>query len=204
MRLARAGRRCAGRCPRRRAATQLVDLALARRRRLDLVGRVLGQLQPTLELGRIDVSSRSAASLARSARTASRPSSRSAVVPPNASSTSRCHAPCEQPLLLVLAVDLDQRPDTCRQARSGDRLVVDARDAAPLADDLADADERLGRRAIEQRLDARACGAVAHEAGSARAPMTRPSASMSSDLPAPVSPVITVRPGLERDARRAR
>ena len=48
---------------------------------------------------------------------------------------------------------------------------------------------------VEQRFDARARGAVAHETRVGARAHHQPSASISSDLPAPVSPVMTVRPG---------
>ena len=110
-------------------------------------------------------SSRSAASLARSARTLAPTAPRSSSWPPNASSRSRCHAADEQALLLVLAVDLDQRLDDRREPRGGDRLVVDARHGAAHGGHLADADERLRREpaTVEQRLHARRGGAVPHQ-----------------------------------------
>ena len=68
----------------------------------------------------------------------------------------------EQALLLVLAVDLDERSGDLGEARRGDGLVVDPGRRAARRGDLADADQRL-RVAIEQRLHARRVGAVAHE-----------------------------------------
>ena len=68
----------------------------------------------------------------------------------------------EQALLVVLAVDLDERPDLVGQARGGDRLVVEPRRGAAARGHLADGDQRL-RQPVEERLDAGALGAVADE-----------------------------------------
>ena len=70
----------------------------------------------------------------------------------------------EQMLLVVLAVDLDERPDLLGEASGGHRLVVEARGRAAAGGDLADRDERL-RQAIEEGLDAGGVGAVADERG---------------------------------------
>ena len=59
----------------------------------------------------------------------------------------------QQPLLLVLAVDLDQRRDDRREPRGGDGLVVQARHAAAVADSSRTAIERL-RDTVEQGLHA--------------------------------------------------
>jgi hypothetical protein len=61
----------------------------------------------------------------------------------------------------VLAVYLDEWLDHACQPRSGDGLVVEARDAAPLGRQFADADERLLCPChFEECLDARARGPV--------------------------------------------
>ena len=52
----------------------------------------------------------------------------------------------EQALLLVLAVDLDERPDLLGQPRSGHGLVVEPSRRAAAGRDLADRDDRLGDR----------------------------------------------------------
>ena len=68
----------------------------------------------------------------------------------------------EQPRLLVLAVDLDERPDRLREPRRRHRLIVQPRGRSPAGADLAGRDQRL-RHPIEQRLHARGIRAVAHE-----------------------------------------
>jgi hypothetical protein len=70
--------------------------------------------------------------------------------------------PVEQPLLLMLAVDLDQRPGCLRQACRGHRFVVQPGRRSTGRGHLAQADERLWE-AVEERLDARGLGPVAHE-----------------------------------------
>ena len=69
----------------------------------------------------------------------------------------------EQALLVVLAVDLDERPDLVGEPRGGRGDVVEPGGRAAAGRDLADRDQRLGKP-VEQRLDARRLGAVADEA----------------------------------------
>ena len=68
----------------------------------------------------------------------------------------------EEPLLVVLAVDLDQRPATSREPGGRDRLVVQPGRRPARGGHLASGDQRL-RQAIEQRADARGLGAVPDE-----------------------------------------
>ena len=58
----------------------------------------------------------------------------------------------EQPLLLVLAVDLDERPDLLGQPRRGHGLVVEPGRRAAAGGDLANRNDRLGNP-VEERLD---------------------------------------------------
>ena len=95
----------------REPRSQLVDLALARAGGLDLAGGVFGQLQPALISAGSISSSRSAASFARSACTASATSSRRRAVTAVRVEHVALPRTLEQPLLIVLAVDLDQRID---------------------------------------------------------------------------------------------
>ena len=69
----------------------------------------------------------------------------------------------EEPLLVVLAVDLDERSGRLGQSRRRDRLVVDPGGRAAGRAHLADDDERLGDP-VEERLDPGDVGAVADEA----------------------------------------
>ena len=100
-------------------------------------------------------SSASAARFARQRSTASAIAARALGVPAVGVEQVALPALVEQPLLVVLAVDLDQRRRRSAEPRRGDRLVVEARRRAPARADLADGDQRLGH-AVEQRLDARA------------------------------------------------
>ena len=68
----------------------------------------------------------------------------------------------EQPLLVVLPVDLDQRPDLVGEPRGGRGLIVEPGGRAAAGRDLANRDERL-RQAVEQRLHAGRLRAVADE-----------------------------------------
>ena len=65
----------------------------------------------------------------------------------------------EQALLVVLAVDLDERADLLGEPGGGDRLVVEPRGRAATGGDLADGDDRL-RQPVEERLHAGGLGAV--------------------------------------------
>ena len=69
----------------------------------------------------------------------------------------------EQALLVVLAVDLDQRPDLVGEPGGGRGDVVEPGGRPAVGRDLANGDQRL-RKAVEQRLDPRRLGAVADEA----------------------------------------
>ena len=69
----------------------------------------------------------------------------------------------EQPLLLVLPVDLDERPDLLGQPRGGRRDVVQAGRRAAADGDLAHGDQRL-REPIEEGLHPGDLGAVANQA----------------------------------------
>ena len=69
----------------------------------------------------------------------------------------------EQALLVVLAVDLDQRPDLVGEPRRGGRDVVEPGGRPAVRRDLANGDQRL-RETVEQRLDARRLGPMPDEA----------------------------------------
>jgi hypothetical protein len=70
----------------------------------------------------------------------------------------------EQALLLVLAMDLDERPDNIGESRSGDGLVIEPRRRATCGRELSGCDQRL-RNAIEEGRDPRCLGAVSDERG---------------------------------------
>ena len=68
----------------------------------------------------------------------------------------------EQPLLVVLAVDLHERPDRLREPCRGHRLVVEPGRRAAAGRQLPDGDQRLRDR-VEQRFDPGSRRAVADE-----------------------------------------
>ena len=68
----------------------------------------------------------------------------------------------EQPLLIVLAVDLDERPDLLGQSRSGRGQVVESGGGAAAGRHLSDRDQRLGK-SVEEGLDPRSVRPVADE-----------------------------------------
>ena len=70
----------------------------------------------------------------------------------------------EQPLLVVLAVDLDERPDLVGEPRRGRGEVVEPGRRSAARRHLAHRDERLGQP-VEQRLDPRDVGAVTDQTG---------------------------------------
>ena len=70
----------------------------------------------------------------------------------------------EEPLLIVLAVDLDEPSGKLGQPGRRHALVVDAGRRSAGRGDLADADERL-RQPVEQRLHPGRVGPVAHQRG---------------------------------------
>ena len=172
------------------------------RGRGDLVRLVLGELEPARQLARIDASSRSAARLARQRATGAGHRRTQLVVAAERVEQVALPALVEQALLLVLAVDLDERPDLVRQAGGGDRRVVD-----PGASERPPAPTRRGRAisgsgSRSNSASTRAVSAPWRTSDvSARAPSARPRASMSRLLPAPVSPVMTLRPGVELEAQ---
>ena len=127
----RGSRRRPGRSPRRAApapsrATDVVGLADPQPGRRDLAGLVLGELDPTDELARVDASSASAARFDSPAL--DRAGHRLARDPAAAVGVEQVALGplVEEPLLVVLAVDLDESADRLGQPRGGDRLVVEA------------------------------------------------------------------------------
>ena len=147
-------------------------------------------------------SSASAARFARQRSTAPAIVSRSSPCPPNASRRSRCQRASSKPLLLVLAMDLHERSSNVGQARRRDRLVVQSGRRSSGRRDLAGGDQRL-RDPVEQGLTRAASAPWRMSVESARAPVARPSASISRLFPAPVSPVKTFSPGARSSRSRS-
>ena len=101
----------------------------------------------------------------------------------------------EEPLLVVLAVDLDERSRDLAEPGGGDRLVVQpgrraARGGRPRGP--RSAAPGAGRTARSTRAASAPCRT---RVVSARAPVASPSASISRLFPAPVSPVKHVQAG---------
>ena len=139
----------------------------------DLAGLVLEELEPARELARSIDSAASAVRFSRQRSTAAAMAAPLPVVAAVRVEQVALPALVEQPLLLVLAVDLDERPGLEREPRRGDRLVVEARGGAAAAVTSRTAISGSGG-AVEQRLDAGAVRAVANErrigAGAERQP----------------------------------
>ncbi len=107
----------------------------------------------------------------------------------------------EQARLLVLAVDLDDRPHRLGEPRRRDRLVVDPGGGPAARAHFAGRDQWL-RQPIEQGLHARGVCPVAHQRR-VRARAERQTQRVDEQaLPAPVSPVSTFSPGSSSSRRR--
>ena len=126
----------------------------------------------------------------------------------------------QQRLVLVLAVDIDQvfadilellqgrGPAVDERARAARRFDDPAQQAfAVVAREIV---VRAGRPSTRECFVGRELGAdfgfvraFAHQSGSARSPSTAASASIRIDLPAPVSPVSTVKPGWNSRSSRS-
>ncbi len=142
----------------------LIGLAAAQPGRGDLACLVLGELDPADELTRVD------AKLGQRCPVLAPAIDRRGNGLPDDPATAvgveqvTLDALIEEPLLIVLAMDLDEPADGLGQACRGDRFVVEAGGRAPLGRDLADDDQRL-RAAVEQGLDPGRRGAVPDEPG---------------------------------------
>ena len=125
-----------------------------------------------------------------------------ALVPPEPVEEVALPALVEEPLLVVLAVDLDERPTS--SARRAAVTVSSSTRAVerPLAATSRTAMSGSGRRS--KSASTRAVSAPCRTSDvSARAPSASPSASMIRLLPAPVSPVRTLKPGSSESRRRS-
>ena len=162
----------------------------------DLVRLVLEELEPPGELARVDGQLGEAGAVGPPAldRIGHRPPRR--LVPAEGVEQVALPALVEQPLLVVLAVDLDERPDLVGEPRGGRRASSSRAVERPPAATSRTAMSGSGSRS--NRASTRATSAPWRTRDvSARAPLTSPSASISRLLPAPVSPVMHVEPGLE-------
>ena len=201
-------RRCRGRSPRRaapRPAAARISVASPGRSRAAAISSAsCSAISSRRASSRgSSSSSASAARFARQRSTAPAIVARSASWPAERVEQVALPALVEQPLLLVLAVDLDEGPGDVREARRGHRLVVEAGRRPAGRGHLADGDQRL-RDAGRTAPSTRATSAPWRiSVVSARAPVARPSASIRRLLPAPVSPVKTFSPGASSRRRRS-
>ena len=107
-----------------------------------------------------------------------------------------------QGLMLVLPVQVHPRRHPLPHRPRGDQHVVDEGAGAPFRGDFP-ADDDVGAVGVAMMAWTEAAVApVRTMSAEARPPRSRPMPSTSTDLPAPVSPVSTVRPRLERQVER--
>src|SRR6516165_2581753 len=114
----------------------------------------------------------------------------------------------EKSALLELTLDLDETVAELAQQPDARRLVIDKGAAAAVDADEPAQHDRFALagwlRPTENSADTAACCAPARTSpASARLPSASPSASSRIDLPAPVSPVSTQRPGRKARSRRS-
>ena len=147
----------------RQPRPDLVGLAGSESGRGDLLRLVLEQVHPTRQLARVDRQlgeGRPVGAPALDDVGHRRPCRR---VPAVGIEQVALPALVEQTLLVVLAVDLDERADLVGEPRSGRRDVVEPGGRSAAGGHLADRDERLGKP-VEEGLDAGRLGAVADQA----------------------------------------
>ena len=198
------GVRAARRCPRPRVGARSSSTSPgARRGRLDLVGRVLRRARGgAASSAGSTASSRRAASLARHASTARRrrPAARRGRRTRRggrAARRGRSRRCCScWPWISTSGSTTAARRAAVTVSSS---MRATLRPAAPTSRTQMSGSRHPGRTAPRP---ARRAAPWRTRPASARPPITRRSASMSSDLPAPVSPVMTVKPG--PSATRAR
>jgi hypothetical protein len=120
---------------------------------------VLGDVEPAGELTRVELQLRKRARLARQRSTSA--GHRLAQLRVAAERVEQVALPAlvEEPLLFVLAVDLDEGTGDVGEARRGHGLVVESRGRAAARGDLSGRDQRL-RQAIEERGHAGDVGPV--------------------------------------------
>src|SRR6185295_5017023 len=119
------------------AAPQLIGLAHRETRLRDLLDLVPEQLEPPLDLPRLDRQVGELAAVLTPALGGARHLGAQAPVARVRVEQLALPALVEQPRLLVLTVDLDERPDVLGQPRRRHRGVVEAGGRAPARADLA-------------------------------------------------------------------
>ena len=162
--------------------------------RRDLARLVLEHLEPPGELARVDDQLVEGGPVGAPGRDGGLHGPAQLLVPAEPVEQVALPALVEEVLLVVLAVDLDERPDLVGEPRGRHGLVVEP---APWT---------VRRRPPRgRRSAAREAGRTAPPRGRSRRragpatcrrapPIARPSASISRLLPAPVSPVMTLKP----------
>ena len=146
----------------RQARPDLVGLARSEPGGGDLGGLVLEQVEPAGQLARLDGQLGQRRPVCPPALDGVGHRGSSGAVPAERVEQVALPSFVEQALLVVLAVDLDERADLVRQPRGRRREVVEPRRRATADRHLADRDQRLGQ-AVEQRLDASQLGPVADQ-----------------------------------------
>ena len=143
-------------------SADLVGLAGPEPGRGDLVRFVLEEVDPPGQLARVDRQLRERGPVRAPAldHVGHRGTSRG--MPAERVEQVALPALVEQALLVVLAVDLDQRPDLVGEPGGGRGDVVEPGGRPAAGRHLADRDERLGKP-VEEGLDPRRLGAVADE-----------------------------------------
>ena len=133
-------------CAARQARADLVGLARSQPRRGDLGGLVVEQVEPAGDLARVEGRRVQQVAVLPPALDGPRHRRPQVVVPAPAVEQVALPALVEQSPLVVLAVDLDERPDLVGEARRRHGRVVEARRGPPRGRDLAHRDERLRLR----------------------------------------------------------
>ena len=183
--------------PRRR---ELLVFAGLRRRRVDLGELERQELgaRGLLALARRAAGSRSVASPLPARERRRRRAARSASRPGELVEQVEVRGRIEQDLVLVLAVQIDERRRTGRAARA---LVTSAPSTNARLRPCAETSRRtiISRPSGVSKMASTAAvsSPVRTRSAEARPPTSRPTAPTRMDLPAPVSPVSTLRPRLE-------
>ena len=146
----------------RQPGADLVGLAGSQPCRRDLGRLVLEQVDPAGQLARVDRQLRERGAVGAPALDDVGHRRTGRAVTAERVEQVALPALVEQALLVVLAVDLDQRPDLVGEPRGGRGQVVEPGGRAAAGRDLANRDERL-RQAVEERLHPGRLRAVADE-----------------------------------------
>ena len=176
--------------------SQLGRLAGAEASAADLLDLVPQQLEPPLDLARLEVDVRERRSVLAPALDG--PRHRKAQLRVTAERVEQLALPAlvEEARLLVLAVDLDERADGSASRAAVTAPVVEPRRRAPAGADFARRDQRL-RHSVEQRLDPRRLGPMPDERRVGARPERQSERIDQQALPGPGLAGQDIQPGLE-------